>query len=183
MRIGVISDTHGYPDKWSKALNELFFDVELIIHAGDVLYHGPRNPILDGYNPKQLSEEMNKCQIPILIAKGNCDCDVDQMVLNWPILCPYTFFQDGNVRIMTVHGYKEDKPTLIDMAKKYKANIVITGHTHVKVLEKADGIVFLNPGSPSVPKGDGIASVAKIDGNTISLYNLENKQLISSLTL
>lgn len=183
MKIGVISDTHGYPDKWLKALNELFFDTDLIIHAGDVLYHGPRNPILEGYNPKVLAEMINECHIPLLIAKGNCDCDVDQMVLDWPILSPYSFFQNNNIRIMTVHGYKEDQNQLIEMAKKFKANIVITGHTHVKVLEKIEDIIFLNPGSPSIPKGDGIPSVAKIENNTISIYNLESKQILSSLTL
>jgi putative phosphoesterase len=183
MKIGIISDTHGYPEKWQKALENFFKDSELIIHAGDVLYHGPRNPILDGYAPQKLAEFLNNCNIPLVISRGNCDTEVDQMVLNWPILAPYTFISHEGIRIMTLHGHNESSEQLMDIAQKYKVNIIITGHTHIRVLEKNNGIVFLNPGSVSLPKGDNLPSLAILENNLINIYNCETGEILNSMEL
>ena len=69
MKIGVISDTHGCRDHWAKAYDKFFKDADLIIHSGDVLYHGPRNPMLEDYNPAELAEKINGCSQPVLICK------------------------------------------------------------------------------------------------------------------
>jgi putative phosphoesterase len=183
MKIGIISDTHGYPEKWQGSVNKFFKDSDLIIHAGDVLYHGPRNPILNGYNPKILAESINNCNIPLIISRGNCDTEVDQMVLNWPILAPYTFTVCEGIRIMTLHGHNESNEQLIDIAQKYKVNLIITGHTHLRVLEKKNNIVFLNPGSVSLPKGDNIPSLAVLENNLINIYNFETGEVLNSICL
>lgn len=184
MKIGIISDTHGYPSKWKKITESFFKDVDLILHAGDLLYHGPRNPILAGYDPKELSQIVNSSEIPILISKGNCDCDVDQMITTWPILSPFTLVQDGNIRILTIHGYKESDEELLQMANNFKVNLLITGHTHVRRLERHDNLIWLNPGSVALPKdSDGIPSIALLENGLIKILDANTGDIISSIEI
>src|SRR5690348_16178739 len=106
MKIGVISDTHGDYKAWKKVKETIFRDCHNIIHAGDILYHGPRNPIVDGYNPSELLKDLNNINIPIHFAKGNCDAEVDQMVINRPIMSPYVYLNYNNFGIIVIHGDK-----------------------------------------------------------------------------
>ncbi len=78
MKIGVVSDTHGSLTAWQNAYNSNFQDVDWIIHCGDVLYHGPRNPLPEGYNPQTLAMDLQKIRQPIIFAKGNCDAEIDR---------------------------------------------------------------------------------------------------------
>ena len=162
MKIGVMSDTHGSLLYFEKALDVLS-DCDVLIHGGDVLYHGPRNDIPQGYNPKELITKLNSID-NILIARGNCDADVDQMVINHPIQSPYMVSQFGEIRIITNHGYIDSKEDTMEKAKKMGADILILGHTHIKELfvEEELGLIVLNPGSTSIPK-DGSHSVATIE--------------------
>lgn len=173
MKIGIVSDTHGNLFAWNKVV-ENFLDCELIIHCGDILAPGPKNPIPDGYNPSQLADKINSLSIPILIAKGNCDSDVDSMLLKPPIL-PFVFLQDGKKRIIAYHGH------LPFSSIQFKADIFITGHTHIPKLEEKNGIIYLNPGSPSIPLSEEkIPSYAIIDDDKITIYSLEQEVLFSS---
>ena len=88
MKIGIISDTHGHEGAWTRACEKFFTGADLILHAGDVAYHGPRNPMKADYNPMGLIERINASEIPVVIAKGNCDSDVDASCLTLPILSP-----------------------------------------------------------------------------------------------
>ena len=88
MKIGIISDTHGHEMAWADAYEKYFQDADMILHAGDVLYHGPRNPRKADYNPAGLVSRINSCPVPVVIAKGNCDSDVDASCLERPILAP-----------------------------------------------------------------------------------------------
>ena len=160
MKIGVMSDTHGSLSYFEKALDVLS-DCDVLIHGGDILYHGPRNDIPEGYNPKGLISKINSLD-NIIIARGNCDADVDQMVINHPIQSPYVMSQFGETRIVTTHGYTDSKEDTINKAKSMGADILILGHTHVKELYLDENLVVLNPGSTSIPK-DGTHPVAIID--------------------
>ena len=160
MKIGVMSDTHGSLTYFEKALDVLS-DCDVLIHGGDILYHGPRNDIPEGYNPKGLISKINSLD-NIIIARGNCDADVDQMVINHPIQSPYVMSQFGETRIVTTHGYTDSKEDTINKAKSMGADILILGHTHVKELYLDENLVVLNSGSTSIPK-DGTHSVAIID--------------------
>ena len=160
MKIGVMSDTHGSLTYFEKALDVLS-DCDVLIHGGDILYHGPRNDIPEGYNPKGLISKINSLD-NIIIARGNCDADVDQMVINHPIQSPYVMSQFGETRIVTTHGYTDSKEDTINKAKSMGADILILGHTHVKELYLDENFVDLNPGSTSITK-DGTHSVAIID--------------------
>ncbi len=182
MKIGVISDTHGSAGNFSVACENLFGEVDLILHVGDLLYHGPRNPQPEGYDPAALAELINKAPVPIIICKGNCDSEVDGMVIDTPIEAPYAhLFADG-CRIVMTHGQnvpQEDEK--ISMAKKMRANIFITGHTHVSVLKKVDGVILLNPGSPSLSKrSDGRQTAAIIGEDCIEIKDIFSAQTLQS---
>ncbi len=152
MKIGVISDTHGDVESWRQVLAGPFQAVELILHAGDILYHGPKNPMVAGYRPAGLAEEINSCPVPIIFARGNCDSPVDQLVIDYPIQSPYAFVQVEGVRILVNHGDGLSRQEMVEQAKRHRADVFIFGHTHTPLLEKEQETLLLNPGSPALPK-------------------------------
>ncbi|CEP43159.1 phosphodiesterase [Paraclostridium sordellii] len=184
MKIGVMSDTHGSLPYFEKALDTLS-DCDILLHAGDVLYHGPRNDLPKGYDPKGVISKINNLD-NILIARGNCDADVDQMVINHPIQGPYVLSQFGETRILINHGYVDSKEETIKKAKSMGADILILGHTHVKELFIDENLIVLNPGSTSIPK-DSSHSVAIIDITEnhdeldleINLIDINSKEIIN----
>ena len=185
VKIGVISDTHGCQEHWAKAYEKFFKDADFIIHVGDVLYHGPRNPMLEDYNPAGLAEKINACPQPVLICKGNCDPEVDQLVLNMPIQSPYVHaFADGR-HIVAVHGHTVETDAEKDrMAEAIRADIFICGHVHVNVLEKRGNTVFLNPGSPSLSKReDGRQTCAVIENDSIRIYDINSGEVVMEMNL
>ena len=184
MKIGVMSDTHGSLVYLEKAL-ETLSDCDILLHAGDVLYHGPRNDLPTGYNPKGVIAKINELD-NILIARGNCDADVDQMVINHPIQGPYVLSQFGELRVLVNHGYVDSKEETIKKAKSMGADILVLGHTHVKELYVDENLIVINPGSTSIPK-DGSHSVAVIDINEsheeldldINLIDIDTNEIIN----
>jgi len=181
VKIGIISDTHGCARTWETVYNRYFMGCELIIHAGDILYHGPRNEIPSEYNPKQLTAALNACSIPMIVAAGNCDADVDGMVLNMPIQSPYAYIMLEGVSIVVNHGHTLTEQTMRTMAEQFKTSLFITGHTHVASLEKHNGIIYLNPGSPAMSKGaDGRGTVARLIDHVIEVLDVETGQVLMS---
>lgn len=184
MKIGIMSDTHGSLVYLEKAL-ETLANCDILLHAGDVLYHGPRNDLPTGYNPKGVIAKINDLD-NILIARGNCDADVDQMVINHPIQGPYVLSQFGELRILVNHGYMDSKEETIKKAKSMGADILVLGHTHVKELYVDENLIVINPGSTSIPK-DGSHSVAIIDINEsheeldldINLIDINTNEIIN----
>ncbi len=153
MKIGLISDTHGSCSAWEAAIRGPLSGSEMILHAGDVLYHGPRNPLPEGYAAGELAEVMNQSAAPVLIAQGNCDSEVDQMVLNWPLQAPFAVYHCSLGPILIVHGHGHDSTSLVSLSKRMKASVVVTGHTHIPGIMYKDGVWLVNPGSPALPKG------------------------------
>lgn len=151
MRIGVISDTHGSLQAFDQAMDYLN-DVDLLIHAGDVLYHGARNPLPEGHNPKELAQRIEKLSVPLMMVKGNVDAEVDDWVLPYP-LPPYALVQDGQRRIVAYHGFQhKSREEMIEFAGRFGAKILIYGHIHQPVLEKVGDLILVNPGSVALPK-------------------------------
>jgi putative phosphoesterase len=154
--------------------------VELVLHCGDVLYHGPRNPLPDGYQPAMLAEEINAFPKPVICAQGNCDAEVDQLLLDVPLQSPYAQVFTPVWRILLHHGHRfnpESAPAWIN-----RFNLIISGHTHLPELSRRGGTVMLNPGSPALPKTAAkIPTLALIDGPVIQLVNLETGGVISEL--
>ncbi|QSZ27795.1 phosphodiesterase [Aceticella autotrophica] len=173
MKIGVVSDTHGDYKSWEKAWDFLN-DVDIILHAGDVLYHGPRNQIPEGYDPKKLSNAINTCSIPILVSEGNCDAYVDQMMIDVPIQTPYVYSLINGKKFMIQHGHNISDEDIHKLVKKYKLDYFITGHTHIPLIKKIDGCVLINPGSTSLSKReDKINSIGLIENGTVHIIDLE----------
>lgn len=181
MNIGIISDTHGCANTWEKIYNKYFSECDFIIHAGDILYHGPRNDIPKEYDPKRLAELLNNSPVPIIAACGNCDADVDSMVLTMPIQSPYAYIMVDGLRIVANHGHNLTEEMKREMAGKFKADLFITGHTHVASLEKHNGIVYLNPGSPAMSKRlDGLATFARLRDRVVEVIDIITGQVVIS---
>lgn len=170
MKIGIISDIHGYPHVFEKALEE-FKDCSVILCAGDVLYHGPRNPILKGYDPKSLVEIIKNSKIPFITAKGNCDSDVDSTILEMPFM-EYIFYEVNGTRFMVNHGDKMSKDELIKLSKYYKVDVIIRGHTHIRENEIIDGVHYINPSSPVLPKDSNKGSIAIYSNGKVDFIDI-----------
>ena len=183
MKIGIISDTHGCEKRWELAYEKHFSDADLIIHAGDVLYHGPRNPMLEDYNPAGLADKINASVPPVLICRGNCDSEVDQLVLKTPIQAPYAYAFAGGKRIVATHGHLIESDAAKDeAARTMRADVFITGHIHTNVLEKRGATVFVNPGSPSLSKReDGRATIALMTDAKITILDIDTDEVLMEL--
>ena len=186
MRIGIISDTHGSVPAWHKAMAR-FADADLILHAGDILYHPPRIIPGQGYDIPELAQLINTCPVPIVIARGNCDAEVYEELLQVPVLSPYAFVQFGGLSIVVTHGHNLTADQMARVAGKYRANVFVTGHTHLPVVERMGGVIHINPGSPTCPKfergGVLIPTIGLISEGHARVLELDSGKEITSLPL
>ena len=127
-------------------------NADRLILLGDILYHGPRNDLPKEYDPKQVAEMLNGISDEILCIRGNCDAEVDQMVLKFQVMADVAFIDNGTQLIYLTHGHKWNIDNPLPAAK---GSIIIYGHTHTQLCEERDGLIFLNPGSVSIPKNGG----------------------------
>lgn len=150
MKMMVLSDIHGSPIYLKRAL-EIFekekYDKLLLL--GDELYHGPRNPLPEGYDPKAVIALLNNYKNKIIAVRGNCDSEVDQMVLSFPIMADYNIIFWNNKKIFMTHGhiYNKDNPLPME-----DGDILLYGHFHVPMILEKDRKLFINPGSITLPK-------------------------------
>lgn len=147
MKLFICSDIHGSA-VWCKKVVDKFLEegADKLIILGDVLYHGPRNPLPDGYSPKEVCELLNPLADKIIAVRGNCDSEVDQMVLDFNVSSDYATICDGKMRITLSHGHRAVPPLK-------QGDVYITGHTHVPLnVVESEGYLHLNPGSVSLPK-------------------------------
>ena len=173
MKYLICSDIHGSAERAAVALEAMDkFQCDGMLLLGDILYHGPRNPLPPGHNPQKVFELLNGRSTQIIACRGNCDSEVDQMVLNFPIMSDYCLVVDGSRKLFVTHGHiwsPENLPQL------QKGDIFLSGHTHVQSLEtNGDGIILCNPGSVSLPKDDSQAGFAVYDGGRIALYDIHH---------
>ena len=180
MKLGFISDTHGGYEDTLEALDGLK-DAKQICHIGDVLYHGPRNDLPENYDPAKLADLLKERE-DILYVRGNCDADVDEMVLDHDLSTKSRVVTFDEYKFYVVHGYEETEDERIAEAKRLGCDVVVSGHTHVKVLEKKDGIVVLNPGSTTIPK-DGSRSYAYYEDEVITLWDMDKQAVIDRLEI
>lgn len=175
MKFLIFSDIHGCADSAAFIVKKTEEeDPDKVLILGDILYHGPRNDIPAQYNPKAVISELERIADRILAVRGNCEAEVDQMVLSFPCLSQEALvFADGNTIFLT-HGHiysEENRPQ-----KGYTH--FFSGHTHLHVLKKKDGIVFLNPGSISIPKGGQDRSYAIYEGGRIEIRRMSDDSVI-----
>ena len=150
MKILIASDIHGSAYYCKKLLDAYKSEgAEMLLLLGDVLYHGPRNDLPEEYAPKTVIPMLNALKNEIICVRGNCDTEVDQMVLEFPIMSQNAvIFADG-VKIYATHGHKFNKDNLPPLCE---GDVLVYGHTHVSLDEVVDGVRCLNPGSVSIPK-------------------------------
>ena len=163
MKLVIASDIHGSAF-WCRKLLEVCEkeQPEKLLLLGDVLYHGPRNDLPKEYAPKQVIPMLDQWADKILCVRGNCEAEVDQMVLSFPCLSEYSILQaDGKTFYMT-HGHHGNPQNL---PKLPEGSIFLYGHTHVKFDEVIGGIRCLNPGSVSIPKDGSNSCLVYEDGN------------------
>ncbi|MCD6237737.1 MAG: phosphodiesterase [Thermotogae bacterium] len=178
MIFGLMSDTHGSVSAWNRTI-ALFKEAncEYIIHIGDVLYHGPRNPLPDDYAPKELAEYIVKSELPTHIVRGNCDADIDAMILGLPTLPKVIFEAIEGWKFLVIHGEEfNNKPELGAFGKTFGADVVLFGHIHIPVFDlQKNGIYVINPGSCALPKGKGIpsAAVTQVEKGSIQVHFLD----------
>ena len=154
MKWMIASDIHGsafYCEKMLKAFEREQADKLLLL--GDILYHGPRNDLPKGYAPKKVIELLNNIKEKILCVRGNCDAEVDQMVLEFPIMADYAMIAEGDLNIFVTHGHHFNEKKLPPMFEKTQEGLILLhGHTHVPVCRVHESYTYMNPGSVSIPK-------------------------------
>lgn len=180
MKLLIASDIHGDAVCCEKLTERVSAEnAEKIIILGDLLYHGPRNDLPSGYDPKRVITLLSGLKDRILCVRGNCDTEVDQMVLPFPILASYALLYDGKTEMFCTHGHTfgEDDPPEI-----YGKTVLLCGHTHVPAFRRHENFVYVNPGSVSIPKEnspksyivyeDGVFTFKDLDGNVYASYTL-----------
>ena len=175
MKLLIASDIHGSA-YYCKKLIDAFYSEEAdkLVLLGDLLYHGPRNDLPKDYSPKSVIEMLNSLKESILCVRGNCDTEVDQMVLDFAILADYAYISIDGTDIFATHGHVYNENNL---PKLKNFDILVHGHTHVPVCKIIGDITVVNPGSVSIPKENsvqgymifenGIMTWKDVDGNIV----------------
>lgn len=180
MKIFIASDIHG-----SKKYCDLVIDAytrekcEKMILLGDILYHGPRNDLPPEYEPKAVIAALNPLKSEILAVRGNCEAEVDDMVLDFPVMAEYALiFNKGRMFFLTHgHKYNEENPPKLN-----KGDVLINGHTHIMKLCEHDDYIYINPGSVSIPKEGTPRGYIIIDDDSIVFKTLSGEK-VSSFSL
>ena len=166
MKLMIASDIHGSA-KWCRRMLEAWKAEKpaKLILLGDILYHGPRIDLPEEYAPKQVIAMLNEMPSELLCVRGNCEAEVDQMVLSFPVMADYcALFMDGHT-VYATHGHTHGETNPPPLAK---GDVLLCGHTHVPVLNRHENFIYANPGSTSIPKNGSCHSYAVIeDGNMI----------------
>lgn len=171
MKLFFISDIHGSVYYLNKALERFEKEqADYLVILGDLLYHGARNPLPKEYEPKKVIELLNSLSDRIISVRGNCDSEVDQMVLDFPIMADYsTIFYEGK-RLFLTHGHIYNEG---NMPKLKDGDVFIHGHIHIPKAEKLDNIFFINPGSITLPKENNPHTYGILEGDVFTIKELD----------
>ena len=181
MKILIASDIHGsarYCNLLAERIAEE--DPNTILLLGDLLYPGPRNALPDGYDPMAVADALNSLKQRVIAVRGNCEAEVDQMVLDFPCMGDYVeLIEQGGRTLFATHGHLMDPENLPYLAP---GSAFLYGHTHKKQLEEKGGVLLVNPGSVSIPK-DGSHSFAVFEDGTIALKELLRGTVLEEMAL
>ena len=173
MKLMIASDIHGsamYCHQLMDAYKQESPDRFLLL--GDLLYHGPRNDLPSGYAPRQVIDMLNGIADDLLCVRGNCEAEVDQMVLHFPVLADYAWLDINGLRIFATHGhlFGEDNPPPLK-----HGDILLCGHTHVCAYRRHEHFTYLNPGSVSIPKENTPHAYMTLEDKTFVWKTLDGK--------
>lgn len=174
MKLLIASDIHGSL-RYCRELLEAYDRerADRLVLLGDILYHGPRNDLPEQYDPKGVIAELNARKNTILCVRGNCDTEVDQMVLEFPVMADYALIFAEGTRIYATHGHVWNADRLPPLAE---GDILLYGHTHVPAWETRGGIRCLNPGSVSIPKGNSARGYMVLSGGVFCWKTLDGEE-------
>ncbi len=182
MKVLFFSDVHGSPESLELLegrISEL--RPELLVLLGDALYHGPRNPLRPDYAPQRAAAWLNARRHELIAVRGNCDCEVDQMMLEFPIMADYSHLLLDGRRFFLTHGHHWNPQQLPPLPE---GAIFAYGHTHLPQLARLpDGAVAFNPGSISLPKGGNPPSFGFHDAERLSVRRLESGETMMEMGL
>ena len=174
MKWMIASDLHGsavYCRRMIEAFEREGADRLLLL--GDLLYHGPRNDLPEGYAPKEVMPLLNGMKPKLLCVRGNCDAEVDQMVLDFPILADYAVLPVGQRLVYATHGHVHNLKNQPPLAP---GDILLHGHTHIPAwTEFGEENLYLNPGSLSIPKDGSAHSYMTLEGETFCWKTMEGE--------
>ena len=181
MKWMIASDLHGSAYYCRKMLEAFEREgADRLFLLGDLLYHGPRNDLPREYAPKEVIPLLNGKKEKLLCVRGNCDAEVDQMVLDFPVLADYAVLPVGQRLIYATHEHIYHVKNLPPLAP---GDVLLHGHTHVPAwTEFGQGNLYLNPGSVSIPKEDSPHSYMTLEGNTMQWKELESSAVFHELT-
>lgn len=179
MKYLIVSDIHGSLPALDKVLAIYKSEqCDMMLLLGDILNYGPRNSIPEGIDPKGIAGRLNAMKEDIVAVRGNCDSEVDQMLLDFPIMADYALVVDEGKRLFLTHGHIYNKEKM----PKGKFDAIFTGHTHLWHLIRENGTVYCNTGSITFPKGGNVPTMAIYENGRITMYQLDGTEL-QSLTL
>ena len=174
MKFLIASDLHGSAF-WCRKLLDAYRaeQADRLILLGDLLYHGPRNDLPDEYAPKQVIAMLSEVQRDILCVRGNCDAEVEQMVLPFPVMADYAFLPVGQRLMFITHGHVFNTAHLPPL---HPGDILLHGHTHVPKCEPFADVMYLNPGSVSMPKENTWHGYMLLEDNTFVWKDLDGAE-------
>lgn len=170
MKYLIVSDIHGCLPRLEQVLR--FFEAgnyDYLLLLGDILNYGPRNGVPEGLDAQGITERLNAIKDKIIAVRGNCDSEVDQMLLQFPIMGDYAIVVNDGVRMFLTHGhhYNEEKMPALN------TDIFLYGHTHLQKLEQVGNTIVCNTGSITFPKGDNPPTFATYEDNILAVRTLD----------
>ncbi len=174
MKLMIASDIHGSAFYCKELLDAYKREgAQRLLFLGDILYHGPRNDLPKDYAPKEVIAMLNPLKEQIFCVRGNCDTEVDQMVLEFPIMADYCIIPVGERLIYATHGHNYNMSKLPPLQK---GDVLLHGHTHIPAWESfGDDNLYMNPGSVSIPKNGSAHSYMVLDGSKMEWKSLEGE--------
>ena len=173
----IASDIHGSAH-YCKKLIEAYKreNAARLLLLGDILYHGPRNDLPEGYAPREVIALLNDLREDIVCVRGNCDSEVDQMVLKFPIMAEYAIICASDRLIFATHGhvFNNDNPPML-----HRGDILMHGHTHVPKCEEHAKYVYVNPGSVALPKENSVRSYMTLEEGILRWKDLDGVEYMS----
>ncbi len=171
MKWMIASDIHGSAFYCEQMLSAFLREgADRILLLGDLLYHGPRNDLPQGYAPKEVIAQLSQLKERVFCVRGNCEAEVDQMVLPFPVMADYCLLEQGGHVIFATHGhhYNLDNPPLLKAG-----DVLLHGHTHVPAKDSSLGFWYLNPGSVAIPKEGSVHSYMTLENGVFTWKDLE----------
>jgi len=175
MKYLIASDIHGsayYCKKLLEAYQRESADCLLLL--GDILYHGPRNPLPKDYNPKVVFAMLNEMKDEIICVRGNCDSEVDQMVLEFPMMADYCLLEVDGKTWFATHGHLFNDEKIPPLKE---GSVLLNGHFHLPVCQELAGVTYLNPGSVSLPKEEGQHSYISYEKGVFTWKDMAGREI------